>query len=193
VNGRPGLSIYPLVAAGIADERFFTEEPAIDHCVQIRPRTLPSSLLQKLAVTGARHPPLLPKLPQDRLRAQERPTLSAQVGGVAAPSILIQTRDQTRADRIQVKVPHKLQKIRIPVTQDRPVAPLEQMSARLVRSVEVAAMAVEEALHDLRQRAALYLDQQVEVVGHEHKGVEPEPILLPHLVQAGQEVPSVTI
>jgi hypothetical protein len=67
------------------------------------------------------------------------------------------------------------------------------MPARLVRSVEVAAVAVEEALHDLRQWAALYLDQQMEMIGHKHKGVDLEPILLPDFFQAGQKVPPVTI
>ncbi len=94
-------------------------------------------------------------------------------GGVPTPGVPVEAahvRDQPGPQRIQVEIPHQLQKVRFRLHHDGFIPVLKEMAAPVVPAVEGAGVPREEGAHGVGQRARPRPDQQVEVVWEEGPG-----------------------
>lgn len=69
-------------------------------------------------------------------------------------------------------VTDQFQQISLPITQDRLIPALEEVSNAPIPSVVVLRVSKLYPLHDLGQGNLLSLDEQVDVVGHQHVGIK---------------------
>lgn len=80
-----------------------------------------------------------------------------------------------------MQVANQIQQIGVLVAEDCFIATLKQMTNRLVLAVEVERVALLQPLHQLGQRRLACFEKQVDVIPHQHVGVQPKavPVLIP--------------
>ena len=83
-------------------------------------------------------------------------------------------------------VTDQFQQISLPITQDRLIPALEEVSNAPMPPVVVLRVSKLYPLHDLGQRNLAGLKQQVDMVGHQHVGVELKVVSLSVMLQSLQ-------
>lgn len=91
---------------------------------------------------------------------------------MAAPGVLSGFFRDPGPDRIVVDVPQESEQIGVTVAQNRFIPALEEMADGPVGLVEVHRVALIDPLQDLRKRRFAGLDQKMDVVAHEHVGIQ---------------------
>ena len=91
---------------------------------------------------------------------------------MATPGIGPRVQGCADAGGVEMEIADQLQEIGVAITEDRLVTSLKHMPSLVVAVVVVLAICELERLHGARQRDRAGLQQQMEVIGHQHIGIE---------------------
>ena len=111
---------------------------------------------------------------------------------MAAVGILLNASNEFGSDRIEMNVAHQLQKVFIPLTDNRLVTPLKEVADFAVGEVKVLGVGLLKPLHEFGERRSGALKEQMNVIRHEAVGVQADFVLLavpPKTLQVGIVVP----
>jgi hypothetical protein len=112
------------------------------------------------------------KLRQHKGRIHWHRAGPAEIRLMATPGIGPRVQGGADAGGVEMEIAYQFQEIGVAITEDRLVAPLKHMPGLVVVSVVVLAIGELERLHGSRQRDRAGLQQQMEVIGHQHIGIE---------------------
>jgi hypothetical protein len=137
--------------------------------------------LQELQIPPDRKGVLRMKHSQDQLRRHARLAFLSKVVAVTAPPPRLRTPRKLTPDRIQMQVSNESQQIPIPVTEERFVSSLENVTHGVMGPVEVACVGLLDSLHDLREWSLGRFEEEMHMIRHQDIGIEHElvPVLVP--------------
>jgi hypothetical protein len=87
----------------------------------------------------------------------------------------IEILNHTATQRVEMDVPHELEKVRLLLHQNRLVAILKEVTRSSVPKVEGGRVPRKESAHHLRERNPTRPHQEVKMVGHQTPGINRHP------------------
>ena len=82
------------------------------------------------------------------------------------------------AHRIEMNITDQFEKVFVFLTYDGLITPFKKVSGLMMFNIEILAVGLLQALHELRERLLRALDQQMDVIGHQAVGVQHIVIFL---------------
>src|SRR5688500_8854859 len=128
------------------------------------------------------------------MRRDEVILLAKRIAAITGPLMKPRVADHLGTDRVQLHVPMADEKIPLGLDRARAESPLPERAGAFVQVVEVRDVTPPHALHRLGERVrGVPRRQEMDVVGHEHVGVNGHPGSTRHIDKAAMEVHAVAL
>ena len=136
---------------------------------------------------------LISELTQDPVGRQPLQDFLSEIGAMTAPGIAPWLADHSGPHRIEMEITYQRQPISVVIHQKGFEAPLEHVSDPVESGVQMAGVAEGKILHAGRQARFPRLKRQMQVIGHQAKGVNSVTETLHAFGEEIIEVPSICV
>jgi hypothetical protein len=114
-----------------------------------------------------------------------------QVRTMTAPWVEIRVTNQARSYRVQMQISDQLEQVAFSFAKYGPVPPLKEVTDVPVSTIEIQCVTLLETLHEPGKWGGACLQEQVNMIRHEHVGVQGDGIAISVLLQSRKVGPMV--